>query len=322
MNKREIIRDIRHTSNINGAALLIYALIMYLSNYAAAFFIIFFSPDESYEAVSGEVNLMMSVVNILAMVAGSFFVKSALKRKRTVLFGFNRPVLPKSEIAVLIVIVLAFAYVSGFVSDLFIGLIESTGVTMTPLESDTSTPFLYVLDIIAMIVLAPLFEELLFRGALTGSVSEYGGFSMALSVGFLFGIWHQNIFQFFYAAALGTALCWLTMKTGSIIPALIVHFIYNFDEVPIMLFDLVDTELADAAYMIFLILVFLIIIAGFILFISTLLTDRERLSIKDHTWGIDAPSEPHKLFAYFTSPLMIIAVLYDVYQTIVNAAGL
>jgi membrane protease YdiL (CAAX protease family) len=294
---------------------------MYLSNIAAAYFIYFFSPDGSYEAVAGEINLALSLVNIIALILCSFFVKGTLKRKRNVLFGFNRSVIPKSEIIKLILIVLAIAYVSGYASDFIIGLIESTGTEMVPLESDTSTPFLYILDLIALIILAPLFEELLFRGALTGSVAEYGGGSMALAVGFLFGLWHENIFQFFYAFALGTALCFLTMKSGSIIPALIVHFLYNFDEVPIMLLDLVSTELADAAYMVFLVVVFLIIVSGLILLISTLLTDREKLSIKDPTWGIDAPSEPAKLFAYFTSPLMIIAVGYSIYETVRNAAG-
>jgi membrane protease YdiL (CAAX protease family) len=294
---------------------------MYISNYAAAYIIFFFSPDRTYEAVAGEVNLVLSLINIAALIIASFFIKNALKRKRSVLFGFNRPVIPKAEIVKLTLIVLAIAYIAGYASDYFIGLIESTGITMTPLESDTSTPFLYILDLIALILLAPLFEELLFRGAMTGSVAFYGGGSMALAVGFLFGLWHQNVFQFFYAAALGTALCFLTMKTGSIIPALIVHFLYNFDEVPIMLLDLVSTELADAAYIVFLVVVFLIIVSGLILLISTLLTDREKLSIKDHTWGADAPSEPAKLFAYFTSPLMIIAVAYSLYETVMNAAG-
>jgi membrane protease YdiL (CAAX protease family) len=322
MEKREIIRDIRHTSNINAAALLIYSLIMYLSNLAAAYFIYFVTPDGTYEAVAEEINLALSAVNIITLLGMAFFVKATLKKRRNVLFGFNRPIIPTKEVVVLILIVLSFAYVSGFVSDWIIGLIESAGITMTPLESDTSTPLLYALEIIALIVLAPLFEELLFRGAFTGSVEEYGGFSMALSVGIMFGLWHQNVYQFFYAAALGVALCWLTMKTGSIIPALIVHFIYNFDEVPIMLFDLFDTELADMAYMVFLIAVFLIIISGMILFLATLATEREKLSIKKQTGDFAGVSEPEKFLAYFTSPLMIIAVLYCIYRTVMNAAGL
>jgi membrane protease YdiL (CAAX protease family) len=321
MDNKTILKDIRHTSNINGGALLIFSAILYASSFLTAYLIYFFSPDGTYEAVSGYVNTAMSIINILAMIVCANFIKFALRKKRNIRFGFNRPTIPKGDVIIFMIIVLAFAYVSGFASDFIITAIENTGVTMSDIEADTSTPFLYVLDIIAMIIFAPIFEEVLFRGGLTGSVSEYGGFSMALAVGIMFGLWHENIFQLFYAAALGTALCWLTMKTGSIFPALIVHFIYNFDEVPIMLLDLVDTELADSAYMAFLVFMFVIMIVGLIIFLSMVFTEREKLSIKNKTGDYAAVSEPEKFFAYFSSPLMIIAVLWSIFQTVINAAG-
>jgi membrane protease YdiL (CAAX protease family) len=321
MDKNTIIKDIRQTSNVNGGALLIFSVILYAGSYLTSYIIYLLSPDSTYEAISGYYITAMNAINIVAMIIGAFFIKFALRKKRTVVFSFNRPVIPTGEVVIFIIITLSFAYISGFASDLIISAIENAGITMNDIEPDTSTPFLYILNIIAMIVLAPIFEEVLFRGGLTGSVSEYGGFSMALAVGIMFGLWHENIYQIIYAAALGTALCWLTMRTGSIFPALIVHFLYNFDEVPIMLFDLIDTELADMAYMLFLIFSFVVTVSGLIFFLSMFFTERERLSIKNKVDDYADVTESEKFLAYFTSPLMIIAVLWSIIMTVLNAAG-
>ena len=47
-------------------------------------------------------------------------------------------------------------------------------------------------------------------------------------VGFLFGLMHLNIEQFFYASVIGMFLTFLVYVTGSIIPSMIVHFMNNF----------------------------------------------------------------------------------------------
>jgi hypothetical protein len=91
--------------------------------------------------------------------------------------------------------------------------------------------------------------------------------------------------------------------------------------VPIMLFDLIDAELADMAYMLLLIFMFVVTISGLIIFLSMFFTEREKLSIKNKTGGLADVTEPEKFLAYFTSPLMIIAVLWSIFQTVINAAG-
>jgi membrane protease YdiL (CAAX protease family) len=320
MERNEILREIRRASNINGGALLLYTAIMFGSNIGLSVLLGLFDPEGTgafYEYAVTALNL----INIAAMVGGAFLIKKIASKKADISLSINRPKLPLAEVIKYMVIVLGVSYLFGYVSDFILSFIESAGITMSDIESDTSTPILYIVNIIGMAIFAPLFEELLFRGGLTGNVSRFGGFSMALAVGLSFGLWHENIYQFFYTAAMGTALCWLTMKTGSIFPAIITHFLFNVDTLPVMLLDLIDTELADTAYVLFLIFEFVMLIAAVILLISTLIIDKKQLSTKKPESEYASAVEFEKFFTYFSAPLTVIVVVWNILMTVINAAG-
>ena len=55
-------------------------------------------------------------------------------------------------------------------------------------------------------ILGPVCEELLFRGLLAGRLARYGQKPAALVSALLFGLYHANVSQFFYAFALGLLL--------------------------------------------------------------------------------------------------------------------
>jgi membrane protease YdiL (CAAX protease family) len=319
MERNEILREVRRASNKNGAAMLLYTLIVYGANIAAAVLSAIVYP-EGTGPLDEFLMTVLNLVNIAALTFGAYYIKATSKKAANVTFGFCRPALSAADVIKLSIIVLGISYFFGYVSDYIISAIESTGVQMSDIETDTSTPVLYILNLVGMAIFAPLFEELLFRGGLTGNVRRFGGFSMALAVGFMFGIWHENIYQFFYVTAMGTALCMLTMKTKSIFPALIIHFIFNADAVPIMLLELIDTDLADVGYAMFLIFELVLIVAAVILLISTLILDKSQLSLKNPT-GSDysEAGEFEKFIAYFTAPCTIICVIFSVFMTVINA---
>ncbi len=82
--------------------------------------------------------------------------------------------------------------------------------------------------IFLLVIVAPVTEELLFRGIiLRGLLSRYGP---VLSVGvtaFLFGVVHLNPWQFVSAFWLGVAFGWFYLRTGSINIAILGHAISN-----------------------------------------------------------------------------------------------
>ena len=82
----------------------------------------------------------------------------------------------------------------------------------------------------AMVIsLAPaIFEECLFRGFLFKAFKGFEKpFVAILVTSILFGIFHLNIFQFFTGILLGIPLAYITYKSKSIYPAMVLHLLNN-----------------------------------------------------------------------------------------------
>ena len=80
----------------------------------------------------------------------------------------------------------------------------------------------------AVAVVPPVIEEFVFRGAVLGTVRKFYGDTLAITVSaVLFGFAHANFIQTPVTFLTGLVLGWLTVKTGSMIPAMILHFINN-----------------------------------------------------------------------------------------------
>lgn len=76
-------------------------------------------------------------------------------------------------------------------------------------------------------ILAPILEELWFRGMIMESLRPYGnGFAIFVSA-IMFGLTHANLEQFFYATALGIFLGYIAVSTQSIVTTTIMHAMFN-----------------------------------------------------------------------------------------------
>ena len=81
---------------------------------------------------------------------------------------------------------------------------------------------------LAVCVVAPLLEEMLFRGiVLRGFLQRYSRWHAILGSAVLFGAAHLNIYQFLVGLVLGTMLGWLYERTRSLIPCIALHAAYN-----------------------------------------------------------------------------------------------
>lgn len=91
------------------------------------------------------------------------------------------------------------------------------------------TPSYFLLSILITAVLPAICEEFANRGGLlTVMRSTHSKNKTILIIGIAFGLFHQNITQVFYTAILGALLAYLVLETGSVLPAMIVHFMNNF----------------------------------------------------------------------------------------------
>lgn len=91
-------------------------------------------------------------------------------------------------------------------------------------------------------IVAPVTEELVFRGFCLKNLSRVNVRFGIIASSLLFGLVHSNIIQFFLAFLIGIVLAHVTVKTGSIFPAIIAHFVVNTSSTILSRFSLVYPE--------------------------------------------------------------------------------
>ena len=76
-------------------------------------------------------------------------------------------------------------------------------------------------------IIPAIFEELLFRKFLIDRTIRHGEFISCAMSGIMFGLWHGNFQQFFYAFFIGVLLAFVYIRTGNIIYTMIMHASMN-----------------------------------------------------------------------------------------------
>lgn len=119
---------------------------------------------------------------------------------------------------------------------LVINLLLSTGLMhLFPSSTDNVTTAFgsmlsgSVWSALAVIAVTPaVCEEMLFRGMIFHSMkAKYRITTAMIAVAVLFGLYHMSLVKFIPTGFLGLMLCYVVYKTGSIYPAMLIHFINN-----------------------------------------------------------------------------------------------
>ena len=84
------------------------------------------------------------------------------------------------------------------------------------------------LKILVMVILAPLLEEFIFRKKLIDCTRQYGEKTAVMLSAVTFALFHTNLYQFFYAFALGWLFAYVYVRTGYLRYPVILHGIINF----------------------------------------------------------------------------------------------
>ena len=82
--------------------------------------------------------------------------------------------------------------------------------------------------LINVAVVPAMCEEILFRGFIFRLYTNSTGWFWGIFIsGFLFGLYHFKLTQLIPLSLIGMLLAWLTYKSGSLIPAIVAHFVNN-----------------------------------------------------------------------------------------------
>jgi len=105
-----------------------------------------------------------------------------------------------------------------------VGLARGEAIT-NPVETMQEYPV--ALNLLLACIVAPLAEELMFRRLLLDRLRPYGDrFAIAASA-LCFGLFHGNLNQFFYAAALGLVFAYVALRTGCLWQTILLHAMVN-----------------------------------------------------------------------------------------------
>lgn len=120
-------------------------------------------------------------------------------------------------------------YLGNLVSMYIIELIYSASgnILTNPLEESVEVTPMWA-NVLFVVILAPVLEELVFRGMICRRLLALGeGFAVVFS-GIFFAMLHGNLYQLFYAFLLGCMFGFIYIKTGKIIYSIVYHVFINF----------------------------------------------------------------------------------------------
>lgn len=203
----------------------------------------------------------------------------------------ERRIMKPGQFVVAVIMSFSLMYVAniiGTVITTIIGLFKRGGVQNTIANVVTETNPLMVLFI--MVICAPAVEEFVFRKLVVDRTVRYGQGTAVVLSGLMFGLFHGNLNQFMYAAALGMFFAFLYVKTGKLKITIAIHMLINFmgsvvsawvlkvvnlealsklnagDMMSVMEY-LSENLLGFLVYMLYVLCIFGLMITGFVLFI-------------------------------------------------------
>lgn len=182
----------------------------------------------------------------LAMGNGPLYV---LAMPLAVLMMHSVPVVPTrrfnlgfGRFVAILLICLPIMYTGSIVGSLLSGVLSQNSAQNPIAElASSSDPWSAA---VLMVLVAPVFEEWIFRKQLIDRLRRYGEVPAALISALAFGLFHLNLFQFFYAFGLGLVFAYVYLRTSRLRYSIIMHMIINLNGGVIAphVLSLVDTK--------------------------------------------------------------------------------
>ena len=125
----------------------------------------------------------------------------------------------------LLVMCFPLMYVGSLIGNMLASLLSGGNASNS--VSDLAMQF-DVWNVVFLVILGPLFEEWIFRKELISRTRKYGEKTAIVFSALLFGLVHMNLFQFFYAFALGLVFGYVYVRTSKLRYSVVMHMFVNF----------------------------------------------------------------------------------------------
>lgn len=255
-------------------------------------------------------NLLNGVISLLCIGALSlvFLSNSQTAPKKAFIFG------KVGALKTLRLFFIGFSVcmLSNVITSSFLSAMKSYGFDLSRKydSPDINSPSEALVAIFAVAVVPAITEEMLFRGVILTKLKPYGqGFAVVVS-SVLFSLMHGNFVQIPFTLFVGLVLGYVTIYSGSILPAMLIHFANNGYSV---LSDIVINNLnvfgisAALANILLYLFLFLMMVLGIVSVIKLAKNDDSFLFTSEYEGSL---SQKSRNSALFTAPGFIVALIY------------
>lgn len=215
-------KAVRHSGNRIGAAFLISLGAVTL----LSFIIVAVFSNTAY-VLSPIFDLILQIVLSIVMFVPPFIILAKISHFRLGdLFAHKK--IPVIDAFWFICFGLMVSMGANIIVGYWAQILEGSGCNINygSLEIPNS-PAGIALWIFTISVLPALIEEFALRVVVLGSLRRYGDTFAIFASALLFALMHGNMVQIPFAFILGVVFAYITVVTGSVIPAIIIHFINN-----------------------------------------------------------------------------------------------
>lgn len=221
--EENVILSQKQSSKTVAKALIFYLLLSGL----ISGIVISFSPTSSTDF--NEMKTLSFVGNIFAVMIATYVIVRHYGKDCIPISFHSSKLCKRSTLVRYVMIAIGFSAGVDVVITLLDYLFQQYGITLLTPDFTIQKDMVYnIVLLINVVIIAPIFEEWLFRGLLLNTLRKHGdGFAIIIT-SILFGMIHGNFIQGISAAFSSIALCYFVIKTGSLRISIFIHFLNNF----------------------------------------------------------------------------------------------
>lgn len=322
--KKRAEKKLRGIGNLTGATLIGSLIVAFLFS----FLLVLPSVFDFYEsgvAQKSFINMIYTLVVVggTMLIFGGFFKnhsKQLAKENGGVdAYEFRTKYsAPKNPLQAFLLVIISFGgcMAANFITSILMTILEAFGLysTYSSIEDPKNIADIIVMCI-SIAIMPPLIEEFAVRGVLMSHLRRYGNGFAIIASAFFFGLFHGDAAQIPFAFMCGIFTAYAVIATDSIWTGIIIHAMNNaLSCISSVLLQVADEEIANSFF-------YIVSIGGIILAVAcafiyyVIFKDDGVLKYKGDE--SDLPTSK-KLGKFFTSPLMIFAIVLYLLQSLLT----
>ena len=199
-----------------GGSLWLYIIMQLTLSFLFSFVampLIMYSLYYDYSAINACIAMLISFISGIILL---WFMSNSFKRSiQDLKFTFK----PKETIDTV-----AMMYFLNYAIGIIGVLLSKFGLPDTSPDFSLNGSVLFnTFTFISVVILAPIFEELIFRGMILNTLTKYNKMFAIIVTSLLFGLLHLNITQAIPAFFMSLVLCYMYVQTDSILVTILAH---------------------------------------------------------------------------------------------------